>query len=129
MFIEAIIWITMTTMFVVILIQKKTIEQCKNEFKEVCKVKDGNYEDLASAKRKLESENLSLLSETIELHNKLHVLKPFEDVIKDQRMKPAISRFCELCDYRVMSGDNVIGCCKGLVCDDFERKGRVESNV
>lgn len=53
-------------------------------------------------------------------------LARFKGVLDNPKLKPAVSKFCRLCDYRVMFGSDVIGCCKGNVCEDFERR---ESNV
>lgn len=49
-------------------------------------------------------------------------LEPFKPILENPKLKPAITPFCELCDYRVMSGSNVVGCCKDSVCDDYKRR-------
>lgn len=49
-------------------------------------------------------------------------LEPFKPILENPKLKPAITPFRSLCDYRVMSGSNVVGCCKDNVCDDFTRR-------
>ena len=84
--------------------------------------------------KELENEIVELKAEKLRYHRKIDELskenarlrmslEPFKPVLENPKLKPAITPFCELCDYRVMSGSNVVGCCKDSVCDDFERRG------
>ena len=43
--------------------------------------------------------------------------------VQNMKLKPALSAQCKNCKYCIASrwdGD-ILGCCKGLVCDDFEK--------
>ena len=83
--------------------------------------------------KELEAENKKLiedvLSKSMEIEmlyrqqaDLLMQLKPFKPVLTNPKLKPAVTPFCELCNYRVMNRDKVIGCCKDNVCDDFARR-------
>lgn len=70
--------------------------------------------------------------ETLEYENKdlkdeLAKIKP---VIKTSGFRPAVSDKCDQCKYAYFSDYDtsvVIGCCKGMVCEDFESSVREEN--
>ena len=82
--------------------------------------------ELENKVKELREENLRYLQEMHGLRKEnarlRKSLEPFKPVLEHPKLKPAITPFCELCDYRVMSGSNVVGCCKDSVCDDFTRR-------
>ena len=59
-----------------------------------------------------------------ELKKEIAMLKP---IIETSGFRPAVSDKCDQCKYAYFSDYDtsvVIGCCKGMVCEDFESSVR-----
>lgn len=67
----------------------------------------------------LESKVEYLGSENEDLKEELKIIKP---VIETPGFKPAVSDRCDRCRYAYYSDydGELLGCCKGVVCEDFE---------
>lgn len=77
--------------------------------------------DIARYVRKLEEENYELRKDKDKLKLELETIKP---ALKTVDLKHAVSKYCSQCKYAVMSrwNNDVIGCCKDCVCEDFAGK-------
>lgn len=101
----------------------KRIKELEARVVELINENEELEEEISS--NKLEFKKYMMMVQTLREEKRalLERLKTFEPVLNEPKLKPAITPFCELCDYRVMSGSNVVGCCKDSVCDDFTRRG------
>ena len=77
--------------------------------------------ELLKEKWKLGDKNIELDKKVAMLEKELAAIKP---VIENPDFKPAISAKCIECKLAARSTftGQLLGCIKGLVCDDFERK-------
>ena len=100
----------------------KRIKELKAKIEELINENEELEEQVSSKNRELNRSLFMVDTLHEEKRALLERLKIFEPVLNEPKIKPAVSKFCALCDYRVMSGSIVIGCCKGSVCDDFTRK-------
>lgn len=57
-------------------------------------------------------------------------LAKIEPVIETSGWKPAITDKCEYCDYAYFSDydGELLGCCKGMVCEDFSSRQKKEED-
>lgn len=67
----------------------------------------------------LRSKNWELEYTTSDLKDELEKIKP---VVETSGFKPAVTDKCGQCKFAYYSDydDELMGCCKGMVCDDFE---------
>lgn len=81
--------------------------------------KKHNAVDYKAECSRLEEEIYNLKKENAMLKSELADIKP---IIEEADLKPAVSLQCKNCKYCISSrwDGNILGCCKGLVCDDFE---------
>ena len=88
----------------------KLMNENRGLTREVC-----HYESKA---RRLEEENAKLKDE-------LEKIKP---VFETPGFKPAVSILCEYCRFAYFSDydDTLLGCCKDVVCENFEAANRPE---
>ena len=73
----------------------------------------------------LRSKNCELEYTTSDLKNELEKIKP---VVATSGFKPAVTDKCDKCKFAYYSDydGELIGCLKGMVCDDFEPYGEKE---
>ena len=97
------------------------IEELERRVKELREMNDALNKERYHCEykmRKLEDQNESLKKE-------LEMIKP---VFETPGFKPAVSMRCENCNYAYFSDydDTLLGCCKDVVCEDFESIAKVE---
>lgn len=94
------------------------------KIKKLQEIRNTLYDENDGLRRKIEGliEELETLKyDNGELKRELELIKP---VINTPGFKPAVSVRCDQCEYSYFSDYNseLLGCCKNVVCEDFEAR-------
>lgn len=87
---------------------------------------DSERLQLIREKHELRSKNEELVYENSELREELFMIKP---VFMTPGFKPAMTKRCERCKFAYFSdynSDEMLGCAKDVVCEDFVDMSRRE---